>query len=192
VLVTLPPRRFWNCKRPFWKVWLRGRAMFRALVTLTRTLRTRGHRVVIAYNDPADAAVAHRLFAADRHAGPVCPSSPEEYFELLSEARAIVSGRLHTAVAAFSLGVPFVLLDTDQRTHGFARTYQLDGWAVSAGPGGIAARLRAQTDRLLSSDGTPSWDALIERRDRMHARAMTLLDEALRVVSASGATSGRG
>jgi polysaccharide pyruvyl transferase WcaK-like protein len=191
VLVTLPPRRFWTSKRPFWKVRVRGRAMFRALVTLTRTLRDRGDRVVVAYNDPGDAELAHRLFAAEPHAEPVCPLSPERYFELLSGARAVVSGRLHTAVAAFSLGIPFVLLDTDQRTHGFARTYQLDGWAVSAASNDIDARLREQADRLLSGDGTPSWGELIERRERMHTRAMTLLDEALRVVSGSGRPPGR-
>jgi hypothetical protein len=134
---------------------------------------------VVACNDPADLRLARRLFGG-WFAGPVvCPRAPEEYFALLAAARAVVAGRLHTAVVSFSLGVPFVLIDADQRTRGFVETYRLDEWAVSPSGGDFESRLRERTGRLLGGGDAASWELLVRERDLMRARGMGLLRDAL-------------
>jgi polysaccharide pyruvyl transferase WcaK-like protein len=183
ILITVPPRRFWASKLQFWNVRVLGRAMFRALAAVTRTLLEEGHKVVVACNDPMDLPVAESLFEGWLPGGVVCPETPEEYFRLLSNSRAVVAGRLHTAVVAFSLGIPFLVMDVDQRTHGFVKTYQLEGWSVVPSLSGIETRLREVTDKLLSGEDSQSWNSFIEKRDNMHARAMNLLEEALRSIS---------
>jgi polysaccharide pyruvyl transferase WcaK-like protein len=179
VLFTTPPLRFWASKNRFWQVRLRGRAMFRTTVALAQMLLGKGHEVVVACNDPADVKLARQLFG-DRFAGRVvCPQGPEEYFQLLSGSRAVVTGRLHTAVVSFSLGVPFLLIDADQRTRGFVETYQLDDWTVRPSSNDFAACLEERTDRLLSDDVIRSWEPLVRKRDLMCERGMVLLRDAL-------------
>ena len=183
ILITMPPRRFWTSKRQFWSVHVRGRAMFRALVAEARALLEGGHKVVVVCNDKVDLPTAESLFGS-RLPGPVvCPETPEEYFQLIAASRAVVSGRLHTAVVAFSLGIPFLLMDADQRTHGFVKTYQLEGWSVVPSLSGIGARLRERTEKMLSGETSQLWKPLIEKRDRMYARAMDLLGDALKPIN---------
>ncbi len=179
VLMTTPPLRFWASKSRFWQVRRRGRAMFRSTVSLARTLLGSGHEVVVACNDPADVNLARQLFGAEFAGRVVCPQSPEEYFRLLSGARAVVTGRLHTAVVSFSLGVPFLLIDADQRSRGFVETYQLDDWSVRPSSGDFAACLAERTGRLLSGDAVKSWELLVRKRDLMYERGMNLLRGAL-------------
>jgi polysaccharide pyruvyl transferase WcaK-like protein len=157
----------------------RGRAVFRAVVSLARTLSETGHEVVVACNDPADLNLARSLFGEWFTGRILCPQSPEEYFRLLSESRAVVTGRLHTAVVSFSLGIPFVLIDADQRMHGFIETYQLDDWSVSPSRSDFEAHLRERTDRLLGEKTPEGWELLIQKRDLMYERGMTLLRDAL-------------
>lgn len=182
ILIAMPPRRFWTSKRQFWNVQRRGRPMFRALVTLAKTLLKEGRKVVVACNDPIDLPIAQSLFADWLPGGVVCPATPEEYFQLLSNSKAVVSGRLHTAVVAFSLGIPFLLIDADQRTHGFVKTYQLESLSVVPSLTGIEASLQEQTNRLLAGVDSESWKRAIEKRDQMHSQAMGLLREALSAV----------
>jgi polysaccharide pyruvyl transferase WcaK-like protein len=153
--------------------------MFRAAVALARSLRERGHEVLVTCNDPADLSLARRLFGEWFAGRIVCPQSPEEYFRLLSASRAVVTGRLHTAVVSFSLGVPFVLIDADQRTHGFVETYQLGDWSVTPSRGDFEARLRERADRLLGDDAPGPWELLVRKRDFMYERGMGLLRGAL-------------
>ncbi len=183
ILITMPPRRFWTSMRQFWTVHVRGRAMFRALVALARTLLEEGHKIVVACNDPIDLPTAESLFDGWLPGVVVCPETPEKYFQLLSSSRAVVSARLHTAVVAFSLGIPSLLMDVDQRTHGFVKTYQLERWSVVPTLSGLEARLREHTDKVLSGEASQSWELLIEKRDHMYARAMDLLGEALKPIS---------
>ncbi len=183
ILLVMPPRRFWTSKRQFWSVHLRGRAMFRALVGLARQLQADGHKVVIACNDPLDVPLASSLFDGWLPGGVVCPETTEEYFQLLRASRAVVSGRLHTAVVAFSMGIPFLLLDSDQRTHGFVRTYQLEPWSISPSLRDMEARLREHTERVLCEGAGQLWQPFIEKRDEMCARSMEFLREALKLIS---------
>jgi polysaccharide pyruvyl transferase WcaK-like protein len=180
VLITMPPLRFWSSKRHFWQAHRRGRPMFKALTLLAQTLLERGHKIVVACNDPRDLPVAQALFKGWFPGDVVCPETPEDYFRLLAAARAVVGGRLHTAVVAFSLGVPFILLDVDQRTNGFIKTYQLESWSAVASRSDIEARLRELADKLLSEEHSHSWDCFVEKRDRMYAQAMDLLQNAFR------------
>lgn len=178
VLVVTPPLRFWSGGGRFWRVRPRGRELFRAQVSLADALAERGLKVVVACNDPSDLNLTRDLFGA-RFGGRVeCPQSPEEYFRLLSDSRAVVTGRLHTAVAAFSLGVPFLLIDADQRSHGFVETYGLGGWALKPSRG-FGERLSALAARLLGGDARAEWEPFVRKRDLMRERAMRLLRDAL-------------
>lgn len=183
VLVVVPPVRFWGSAARFWRMRPRGRATFRAVVRLARSLAEGGHEIVVACNDPADVPLARRLFGGWFDGALVCPREPEEYFRLLSESRAVLTGRLHTAVVSFSLGVPFVLIDADQRTRGFVETYQLDEWAVAPSRDDFESRLRERTLRLLGGGDAESWEPLLRKRDLMRARAEGLLRDALGRVS---------
>jgi hypothetical protein len=187
VTMAMPPRRFWSSRGQFLKVRLHGRAIFRALVALARTLAGQGREVVVACNDPADLGLARGLFGEGFAGRIVCPGTPEEYFGLLSESRAVVAGRLHTAVVSFSLGVPFVLIDSDQRTRGFVETYGLDDWAAAPGVGDFRARLFERAERLLAGDALAPWEALVRKRELVRGRGMGLLRDALaRVNSGAG------
>lgn len=179
VLIAMPARRFWASKHQFWNVHLRGRSMFNGMVALARTLLEKGNEVVVACNDPADLPLAQTLFERWLPGQVVCPETPEEYFSLLSKSRAVVAGRLHTAVVAFSLGIPFILMDVDQRTHGFVQTYQLEPWAIFPTWRSFEARLKEQTDTLLSDEAGMAWELLIRKRDQMYAYAMNQLGDAL-------------
>lgn len=178
ILVVTPPLRFWSGGSRFWRVRRRGRALFGAEVSLAHSLVEGGHEVVVACNDPADLPLARGLFGARFEGRVVCPQSPEEYFRLLSDSRAVVTGRLHTAVVAFSLGVPFLLIDADQRSHGFVETYGLGEWAVEPSRD-FDARLDALAARLLSDDARAEWESLVRKRDLMRERATELLRAAL-------------
>jgi polysaccharide pyruvyl transferase WcaK-like protein len=178
VLITLPPRRTWSSKRNFWKVRTQGRPAYLALVELTRTLLKKGEQVVVACNDPMDLSVAQKLFNGWLPRPVVCPKTPEEYFELLSNSRASISGRLHTSVVAFSLGIPFLLVDIDQRTHGFLKTYEMETASVIPSRLGVA-RLNEQVDRLLRGEPTDWWESRIAKRNELYNQAMKLLETAL-------------
>jgi polysaccharide pyruvyl transferase WcaK-like protein len=180
VLVVTPPLRFWSGASRFWRVRSRsrGRELFRAEVSLANALAESGLRVVVACNDPADLDLTRGLFGARFDGRVLCPQSPEEYFRLLSDSRAVVTGRLHTAVAAFSLGVPFLLIDADQRSHGFVETYGLGGWALEPSRD-FGARLSERAARLLGGDARAEWETLVRKRDLMRGRASGLLRAAL-------------
>jgi polysaccharide pyruvyl transferase WcaK-like protein len=180
VLMAMPPRRFWTSMRQFWSVRIHGRAMFKALVRLTRRLLEQGQKVVVVCNDALDLPIAESLFAGGLPVKVDCPETTEDYFRLLSGSRAVISGRLHTAVAAFSMGIPFLLMDIDQRTHGFVKTYGFEGWSIRPTRLGIGARLGELTDKLLSGEDSQSWRLFIEKRDQLCMEAMALLEEGLK------------
>lgn len=178
ITITMPPRRFWLTTRKVWSVLQRGRAMFRAVLSLARTLEMDGRDVVLVCNDPADRPLVQRLLGDELADKLICPQNPEDYFQILSRSRAVVTGRLHTAVVSFSLGIPFVLIDADQRSRGFIDTYQLDDWSANVSNRNFEAHLFERADRLLNDDIVKAWEVLVTRRDLMHARAIALLRDA--------------
>jgi polysaccharide pyruvyl transferase WcaK-like protein len=179
LVVVVPPRRFWSSKRNFWRVHTRGRALFRSLVEMVQEQRVAGREVRVVCNDPLDLSVAQELFGEGLPGAVVCPQTPEAYFAILQPARAVVSARLHTAVVAFSLGIPFLLFDVDQRTHGFIKTYGLERWSVDAATPNVDTRLREGMSQLLNAGASDLWRELIEQRDSMRAEGRNLLYAAL-------------
>jgi polysaccharide pyruvyl transferase WcaK-like protein len=176
ILLALPPRRLWNSKRQFWRSWKVGRPIFRAMAALAKRLMQQGESVIVCCNDPADLPIARALFAGAIEV--VCPASPEEYFHLLESSRAVMTGRLHTAVAAFSLALPFALLNIDERTNGFIKTLGLDQCSISASTEDFEENLFRMMERLLRDD-LCSWQELIAQRDRLYDQALTLLRQAM-------------
>lgn len=183
VVVTIPPRRIWTSKRQLWKVLASGRPIFLALVELTKTLIAEGHQVVVVCNDPADLPLARKLFAGLLPHPVICPDTPEEYLDLLAKSRAVISGRLHTAVVAFSLGIPFLLIDIDGRTRGFLDTYQLDAWSLLPSGRHIKTRLNEQIKTLLAGSRSQEWQSSIGKRDQMKDIATGLIKEAMKSVA---------
>ena len=178
VIIVLPPRRFWSNVSHYLKTRRYGRPMFHALTSLARSLAAEGREVLVICNDPADLSLAQTLFGAQFNARLMCPQTPEQYFNLLAESRAVVTGRLHAAVVAFSLGIPFVIIDADYRSRGFVETYELNDWAVTPARDDFEARLFERAGRLFEDGASVDWEALVQKRERMYEQGMSLLREA--------------
>jgi polysaccharide pyruvyl transferase WcaK-like protein len=178
VLIVVPPRRFWSSFQQFWSVRRHGRPMFKALVSLARSLLESGEKVVVACNDPLDLPLAKSLFDGVVR-DILVPQTPEHYFQLVSASSAVVTGRLHTAVVAFSLGVPFVLMNVDQRTEGFIKTYELESWSIAPARDQVEEVLPRLVTKLLCNERQPAWTRLIELRDNIHERANAAIRNAL-------------
>lgn len=133
--------------------------------------------MVVSCNDPADLPLARKLFESSLSCLVICPKTPEEYFELLRKSRAVISGRLHTAVVAFSLGIPFLLIDLDGRTSGFLNTYQLDPWSVAPSRG-FETALHEKTKKVLDSR-PEQWRGAIVKRDQLKETGINLIKEVL-------------
>ncbi|MDR7415125.1 MAG: polysaccharide pyruvyl transferase family protein [Armatimonadota bacterium] len=178
IAVVLPPRRL------YWQRWgrirfwdMRGPNLWRAMMALPSHLAALGLEGVVLCNDSRDASLARHL-RAPCGAFPIeAPPTPDAYLGILRAMDAVVTARLHTAVVAFSLGIPFVLVDFDQRTHGFVRTYGLHGWVIPYVWMGMAKRLRRQVRRLLAQE--VDWRPLVAKRDEMRNRALAMLREAV-------------
>jgi polysaccharide pyruvyl transferase WcaK-like protein len=109
----------------------------------------------------------------------VCPGESDKYFQLVSHAIAVVSGRLHTAALALSLGIPFVLLDLDYRTKGFIQTYSLNHATVSH-RSNFRESLFRQMDDLLASGNREAWTKSILIRDELYLKAQNRLAAAFK------------
>jgi len=179
VVVTMPPIRFWNVtsRREYFDP--RRRRMFQALSLETRRLKRLGYRIVITCNDASDMESAGTLFGRDAADAVHCPATPEEHFDLLKRAKVVISGRLHTAVVSFSLGIPFALVDVDQRTSGFIRTYELEDWAIVPSLN-VGSSMSGIIDNLFDERFANRWEELIDSRNAMHSRALNLLSHALK------------
>src|SRR5436190_4300847 len=178
VLMVMPPSRIWSSLRGFRKAKRLGRPIFSALVKVAEHFIARGTHLVIACNDPRDVDLANRLFES-RQSQIVCPTEPEEYFRLLAASRAVISGRLHTAAVALSLGMPFLLLDLDKRTSGFIETYQLDHAAISWSK---VANLGEKASELLAGGQRDSWLNSIGIRNELYELAIERLKVVLEPV----------
>ena len=175
-LIVVPPSRIWSNRRGFLNSTRFGRPIFRAMVELSGELIDKGEQVVVACNDPHEFRLTKKLFAKEV----VCPVSADEYFRLLRGARAVLSGRLHTAAVALSMGIPFLIFDLDQRTHGFIRTYELEHASLPLS----VRQSGAQTiDRLLNWNHD-AWINSLRVRDDLYRRAMERLGEELALLSA--------
>jgi polysaccharide pyruvyl transferase WcaK-like protein len=103
----------------------------------------------------------------------VCPATPDEYFQLLDNARALISGRLHTAVVALSRGLPFLMVDLDKRTQGFIETYELQHATLS--PSRISDDIISSIDPVLNGSDSHAWMNSISVRDQLANKALERL-----------------
>src|SRR5207253_9707161 len=62
ITITMPPRRFWLSTHKVWSVLQRGRAMFRALVSLARTLDTNGRDRKSTRLNSSHVAISYAVF----------------------------------------------------------------------------------------------------------------------------------
>jgi polysaccharide pyruvyl transferase WcaK-like protein len=182
ILIVVPPYRFWSSRRNFAKTTRFGRPIFHALVKLAGRLINEGQKVVVACNDQRELSLANGLFEKTLSNPVVCPGSEEDYFQLLVEARLLVSGRLHTAAVALSQGLPFLLLDLDQRTRGFIETYGLDHAALSWSR--VSGQITGMVDELLGDNHRRAWLTSIQNRDNLARQASERLGSELAKVHA--------
>jgi polysaccharide pyruvyl transferase WcaK-like protein len=176
VLIILPPHRVWASKRGFWKALTLGRPIFRALVDLTKTLLEKGEEIRVVCNDPLELPLARKLFGRTLPHPILCPTDPDDYFELLAKSRFVVTGRLHTAAVALSLAVPFLLIDIDQRTRGFLDTYELAAASVQPDKANMSGILLQKTLELMDLPAPTPWLAGIERRNFFYKLAVSQLE----------------
>ena len=181
ILIVVPPARIWTSRRGFWKSRRFGRPIFKTLVNLVRHLLETDNEVIVACNDPRELDLAGRLFNSLLPKSVICPSDPQEYFRLLSGARAVVSGRLHTAAVALSMGIPFLLLDLDHRTRGFIETYQLRHAAI--GWYDASHQLTSERVELLARNHVAEWLTSIRRRCELYDLAARRLRLAMESVA---------
>jgi polysaccharide pyruvyl transferase WcaK-like protein len=174
ILLVVPPARIWKSRRSYWKSKRRGRPIFNALAVLARQLLNAEKNVVVACNDPRELELASQLF---QPLPVICPQDPHEYFQLLSASGAVISGRLHTAAVALSLGIPFLLLDLDKRTRGFIETYQLDQASLQCSD--VSRALPGKAEELLGNRNTEKWMNSITTRNSLYGQAQLLLQAAL-------------
>jgi len=179
VLIVMPSIRFlrMNTLKSFWD--LRRRILFSGISALDMDLLQQGYKTTIVCNDPRDLEYAQRLFKPCPKERIILPQSTEEYFRILSSARCIISGRLHTAVVSLSMGIPFLLINVDQRTVGFIRTYQLHNHSITPTAIGFEAQLKKMTHPILCADIREDWERIITLRDVLYKRATNHIEMAL-------------
>jgi polysaccharide pyruvyl transferase WcaK-like protein len=177
LLIVVPSARY--LAKNFRDIWdFRMRAQFRLMATLAKELTERNYPITVICNDPGDEEAANQYFGA--HCNQIVrPETPDEYFEILESAQAVVSGRLHTAIVAFSLGIPFTLMDVDERTRGFIKTYDLDNWSVRPSWRNFQQLLRTTIYGLLDANALSEWESLIGKRNLIYERTLALLGNAL-------------
>lgn len=156
----------------------RDKSVFTALRETVTHLQRSGEDVVVVLNDPDDIDYVETLFGVDRTqiARPVDVGS---YVQLMRSASFLCSGRLHSCVLALALGVPFALLDMDQRTRGFIDTYGVGASAIPAFSDGVAQRMLQAVEGLRPGGAMSDWQDIAAKRRQMKRRAVTLLREAL-------------
>lgn len=178
IIFVVPPSRFLRKKKIKDIFDLRRNYMFNAFRELVADFAQKGYKVIVACNDPRDVNIAYSLFKT-ASVPIVLPKNEGEYFSLLSSSWAVVTGRLHTAIVAFSLGIPFVLIDVDMRTTGFIRTYGLEDWSVRPSWIGFRKDLFAKAYSVLDDNNLTKWNQLITKRNEMCLRAFNLLKNSL-------------
>jgi polysaccharide pyruvyl transferase WcaK-like protein len=181
ILIVVPPFRVWSSRSNFLKTIRFGRPIFHALVKFASQLIDAGKPVVVACNDPRELSLATGLFEKILRKPVVCPTNEADYFQLLTDARALISGRLHTAACALSKGLPFLLLDIDQRTRGFIETYELSHAALSLS--NINDQLPDAADGLLNGNDSHAWMKSILIRNELRDKALERLRSKLAKVA---------
>ena len=83
------------------------------------------------------------------------------------------------------MGIPFILTDLDQRTHGFVRTYDLEPWTVVPDRRNFESSLADQLSKLSTEEAINSWEGFVAKRNLMYARAMNQLEHAFASIKGS-------
>lgn len=94
-----------------WKQGIDASVWRETVKTLISRLQTR-HRLVFLCHNEAEYDLARNLYPTLPR---LWPNTPQEYFNLVSEAKVALCNRMHASVVLASLGIPSIAVGTDSR-----------------------------------------------------------------------------
>lgn len=127
-----------------------------------RSVLNRGYRLSVFSNgSPEDREYIARLrprfeaLAADGRISFSQPAAPSELTALIAGFKAVAAFRMHTIIAAFSCGVPFLALSWDPKLEAFVRSVSLANWLctpVSTSASNAVHKLVQAAERGVGAD----------------------------------------
>jgi polysaccharide pyruvyl transferase WcaK-like protein len=103
----------------------------------------------VALHDPRDVEYCAQLLPG---VPTFEPKTVDELAARYREVSLVIGFRLHAALLAYGLGVPFLPVGFDWRGWGFIETFGLRDWSLWLGEWGARRALRANTEKILSGD----------------------------------------
>lgn len=111
-------------------------------VGIVAALRQRGYRVVLlphvfrdADDDLSAARELHRLLSGDDIEIVSRPMTPAQVQMLASEAKLVITGRMHLAVLALTVGTPAIVFGSQGKVEGMLALFDLEEFAVDPSSG---------------------------------------------------------
>lgn len=167
VLVSAPPERF----LPKWghKGYFSGKVMQSTFEQVLGTLKASGADFDVVAQDAQDMKYLPPFVSRFGKEPLYFGMETTKYLDLFREADLVVCYRLHMAIASLGMGVPFLLVNFDQRTAAFRNTfnaadatYDAFGFFAQRRLAG-AVRQWQQPDAVLHG----AWRKAISRRDEL-------------------------
>lgn len=124
VLVSAPPERF----LPKWghKGYITGKVMQSTFKQALHTLKKSGADFDVVAQDGQDMRYLPPFLESFGKKPLYFGMETTKYLDLFRTADLVVCYRLHMAIASLGMGVPFLLVNFDQRTAAFRNTFQAD------------------------------------------------------------------
>ena len=167
VLVSAPPERF----LPKWghKGFISGKIMESTFKQVLRSLTESGTSFDVVAQDAQDMRYLPPFLEPFGKQPLYFGMETTAYLDEFRAADLVVCYRLHMAIASLGMGVPFLLVNFDQRTAAFRNTFAAQAATFDAF-GFLDQRRLARTVRTL---GTPdaalqaAWEGAVRRRDEL-------------------------
>ncbi len=167
VLVSAPPERF----LPKWghKGYISGKIMQSTFEQVLRTLADSGTDFDVVSQDAQDMRYLPPFLARFGKTPLYFGMETKEYLDRFRAADLVICYRLHMAIASLGMGVPFLLVNFDQRTAAFRNTFLAEDATYDAFDFWAQRRL-ARVVRSLDAPEAPlraAWEKAIRRRDEL-------------------------
>lgn len=167
VLVSAPPERF----LPKWghKGYISGKIMESTFKQVLRTLIDSGVSFDVVAQDGQDMRYLPPFLEPFGKKPLYFGMETKAYLDLFRAADLVVCYRLHMAIASLGMGVPFLLVNFDQRTAAFRNTFHAQDATYDAF-GFLDQRRLAGTVRGLGKPDAvlqTAWEGAVRRRDEL-------------------------
>jgi len=167
VLVSAPPERF----LPKWghKGFLSGKIMESTFKQVLQTLTESGISFDVVAQDAQDMRYLPPFLEPFGKKPLYFGMETKAYLDEFRAADLVVCYRLHMAIASLGMGVPFLLVNFDQRTAAFRNTFEAQAATFDAF-GFFDQRRLARTVRTLGAPDAAllsAWEGAVRRRDEL-------------------------